>query len=157
MPSDLGPRSLSFLRTDYDFDAAIELLFLDGPIPGDKQMGLTVSLGLNAIRIDVHIFYKPGFYGLSSPLAQVKVVLIAAKRVGMPLDLENGLRVSLNEPAQFLEAGGSSWPEIRRIVVKQQVCWHDDGGGSAPEFSRTGQQFIQVAETGWYAPTGGDI
>src|SRR6516164_8079498 len=75
----------------------------------------------------------------------------------MSLDLENGLRVPLNEPAQFLQAGGSSGPEIRRIVIKQQICWHHNRCGTAPDFTRTGQQFIQVAEARWYGRAGGDI
>jgi hypothetical protein len=87
------------LRPDDDLHPPVKLLLSDGPIAWDNQPAFAVALSLDSIRVDTHVLHQPVFYSLGSPLAKNKIVKIAAEGIGVPLDLENRLRVPLNEAA----------------------------------------------------------
>ena len=96
-----GPGS-SLFRPNNDLDATIELLFFNRVISRDNQSSFAVTLSLDSVRLNAHIFDQPCFHGFSSALAEAHVVFITAKRVSVAFDLENSLRVALDESAQFL-------------------------------------------------------
>ena len=131
-------RILAFFGPDHDLDAAIELLFFDRPVCWHDQVGLAVTLCLNTIRVDIHIGNQPGLHCFGSALAQVHVVLVASEGVCVAFDPEDGLRVTLDQVPQFLQAGGCSRPQDRGVVIKQKIGRHEDGGRAVAELSRTG-------------------
>jgi hypothetical protein len=93
VPADLG------LGANYDLDASIQLLFFDGSVPRNDQSRFAKTLRLNPAWVDSHVLDQPCLHRLGTPLAQIKIVIVATKRVGMTFDPENCLRIPLNESA----------------------------------------------------------
>src|SRR5262249_31320974 len=125
----------------------IKLLLFDGAITWNNQATLAESLGLNPGGIDSHVSYQPLFHCLGPPLAEVHIILLAPKRIGVSFDPENRLRVSLDKLSKLLQAGSGARAKIRGIIVKQQIGWHQDRGRSVADLPRAGKQFIQVTES----------
>jgi hypothetical protein len=89
----------SGLRANYNLDPSIQLLFFDRSIARHDQSRFAKALRLNAAWIDPHVLNQPCFHCLGPSLAQIEIVFIASKRVGVPFDPENRLRIPLNESA----------------------------------------------------------
>src|SRR6516165_4032023 len=106
---------------DDNLDPTIKLLLLDGAITRNNQAGLAESLGLNPGGIDSHVAYQPLFHCLGPSLAEIHIILLAPKRIGVSFDPENRLRVSLDKLSKLLQAGSSARTEIRGIIVEQQI------------------------------------
>ena len=113
-------RNSTLFRPDHDLDAAIELLFFHRPFGRHDQARLAVTLCLDSIRVDTHVFDQPGFHRFGSALAQVHIVLVAAERVRVAFDPEDRLRVPLDQAPQFLKTCGRSRPQVCGVVIKQE-------------------------------------
>src|SRR5215469_5608832 len=75
----------------------------------------------------------------------------------MSFHFEYRLWVSLNEPAELLQASCGAFPKIGRVIVEQKVRRHQDRSGPATDPARSRQKFIQVAKPRWNTGLARDI
>ena len=82
------------LGPDNDFDAAIDLLFLDGSRRGRNQSRFAETSGSDSVGRDFHRRDEPGFHRVRTAATEIEIVFIGAERIGVAFDDERGLGVS---------------------------------------------------------------
>ena len=76
-----GDGSSELLGPDNDFDAAIDLLLLDGSRRGCDESRFAEASGGDSVGRDIHHRDEPGFHSVRPAAAEIEIVFVGAEGI----------------------------------------------------------------------------